>query len=91
MSSEPTRLPTSTEPRSEAHQVNGRLFLRSLVRCGWLPAGLPGPTTKILPAPESHYAEDCDQQYVAKNTSGHFGLGATGMSRPAGVNFRAGH
>ncbi|HDL16328.1 MAG TPA: peptide-methionine (S)-S-oxide reductase MsrA [Rhizobiales bacterium] len=43
-----------------------------------------GPvTTEILDAPEFYFAEDCHQQYLAKNPSGYCGLGGTGVAAGA--------
>jgi peptide-methionine (S)-S-oxide reductase len=48
-------------------------------------AGLGAITTEILDAPAFYYAEDCHQQYLAKNPNGYCGLGGTGVSCPIGV------
>lgn len=48
-------------------------------------AGYGRITTEIEPAPEFYYAEDCHQQYLAKNPEGYCGLAGTGVSCPIGV------
>ncbi|OSP55195.1 peptide-methionine (S)-S-oxide reductase MsrA [Pseudoruegeria sp. SK021] len=52
-------------------------------------AGLPAPTTEILPAPTFYYAEDYHQQYLAKNPDGYCGLGGTGVTCPIGTGVTA--
>lgn len=52
-------------------------------------AGLPAPTTEILPAPEFFYAEDYHQQYLSKNPGGYCGLGGTGVTCPIGTGVSA--
>jgi len=48
-------------------------------------AGRGTITTEIQPAPEFHYAEDAQQQYLAKNPGGYGGLSGTGVAyRPLG-------
>ena len=42
-------------------------------------------TTEILDAPEFFFAEDYQQQYLAKNPMGYCGLGGTGVSCPIGT------
>ncbi len=45
-------------------------------------------TTELLEASPEHpfyYAEDCHQQYLAKNPAGYCGLGGTGVACPVGV------
>jgi peptide-methionine (S)-S-oxide reductase len=49
-------------------------------------AGFSAVTTEIAAAPEFFYAEDCHQQYLAKNPGGYCGLGGTGVSCPIGVD-----
>ncbi len=39
-------------------------------------------TTEIVDAPEFYFAEDCHQQYLAKNPTGYCGLRGTGVSCP---------
>jgi peptide-methionine (S)-S-oxide reductase len=39
-------------------------------------------TTEIREAPPFYYAEDCHQQYLAKNPGGYCGLGGTGVTCP---------
>ena len=41
--------------------------------------GLSMITTEIQAAGEFYYAEDYNQQYLAKNPSGYCGLGGTGV------------
>jgi peptide-methionine (S)-S-oxide reductase len=41
-------------------------------------------TTQILPAPEFYYAEDYQQQYLAKNPDVYCGLGGCGIAYNAG-------
>ncbi len=49
-----------------------------------------GPiTTEILDAPEFYYAEDYQQQYLAKNPSGYCGLGGTGVACQIGTGVAA--
>lgn len=43
-------------------------------------AGRGDITTGILPAPTFYFAEDCHQQYLAKNPGGYCGLGGCGVS-----------
>jgi peptide-methionine (S)-S-oxide reductase len=47
--------------------------------------GFGAVTTEILPAPTFYFAEDCHQQYLAKNPRGYCGLGGTGVSCPIGT------
>ena len=47
-------------------------------------AGRDRITTEIAPAPVFYYAEDCHQQYLAKNPNGYCGLRGTGVTCPAG-------
>jgi len=42
-------------------------------------------TTEIAEAGPFYYAEDCHQQYLAKNPNGYCGLGGTGVSCPVGL------
>ncbi|MGH7612366.1 MAG: peptide-methionine (S)-S-oxide reductase MsrA [Candidatus Dormibacteria bacterium] len=42
-------------------------------------------TTEIVPARPFYYAEDYQQQYLAKNPQGNCGVGGTGISCPSGV------
>jgi len=39
-------------------------------------------TTEVLPAPVFFFAEDCHQQYLAKNPDGYCGHGGTGVACP---------
>ena len=49
-----------------------------------------GPiTTEIVDAPPFYFAEDCHQQYLAKNPHGYCGLGGTGVSCPIGTGVAA--
>ena len=48
-------------------------------------AGYGKITTEILDAPEFYYAEDYNQQYLAKNPGGYCGLGGTNVSCPVSV------
>jgi peptide-methionine (S)-S-oxide reductase len=48
-------------------------------------AGYGAITTEIAPAPEFYYAEDYNQQYLAKNPNGYCGHGGTGVACPVGV------
>ena len=52
-------------------------------------AGFPAITTEILPAPEFYFAEDYNQQYLAKNPHGYCGLGGVGVSCPIGTGVKA--
>ncbi|KAF1686512.1 peptide-methionine (S)-S-oxide reductase [Pseudoxanthomonas broegbernensis] len=46
-------------------------------------AGYPPVTTEVAyPAPAFFHAEDCHQQYLAKNPNGYCGLAGTGVSCP---------
>ena len=42
-------------------------------------------STEVLPAPTFYYAEDCHQQYLAKNPGGYCGLDGTGVACPVGL------
>ncbi|MDO9422897.1 MAG: peptide-methionine (S)-S-oxide reductase MsrA [Methylobacter sp.] len=42
-------------------------------------AGFKSITTEIMTASEFYYAEDCHQQYLAKNPMGYCGLGGLGV------------
>src|SRR5258705_802553 len=53
-------------------------------------AGFGRVTTEIAAAPPFYYAEDYNQQYLAKNPGGYFGLAVTGLTCPFGVNAYAG-
>jgi peptide-methionine (S)-S-oxide reductase len=46
-------------------------------------------TTEIRDAPPFYYAEDYQQQYLAKNPFGYCGLGGTGVSCPIGLGAAA--
>jgi len=49
-----------------------------------------GPiTTEIMQAGPFYFAEDCHQQYLAKNPAGYCGLGGTGVSCPIGTGVAA--
>ncbi len=49
-------------------------------------AGYGDITTEIVfPAPPFYFAEDCHQQYLAKNPGGYCGIGGTGVSCPVGL------
>jgi peptide-methionine (S)-S-oxide reductase len=48
-------------------------------------AGLGPITTEVAPAPETYFAEEYHQQYLAKNPGGYCGLGGTGVSCPTGL------
>jgi peptide-methionine (S)-S-oxide reductase len=48
-------------------------------------AGRGAITTEISDAPEFYYAEDYQQQYLAKNPNGYCGLGGTGVTCPVAV------
>jgi peptide-methionine (S)-S-oxide reductase len=48
-------------------------------------AGFGPITTEIAPAPEFYYAEEYNQQYLAKNPGGYCGIGGTGVSCPVGL------
>src|SRR5581483_9464777 len=45
--------------------------------------GYPPATTEIAPAGDFYYAEDCHQQYLAKNPNGYRCHANTGLSFPA--------
>ncbi len=64
----------------EASEASRDAYQEKLTAAGHGPI-----TTEILEAPESYYAEDYHQQYLAKNPSGYCGLGGTGVSCPIGV------
>ena len=49
-------------------------------------AGHSGITTQVIEAPEFYYAEDYQQQYLAKNPAGYCGLGGTGVICPEPEN-----
>ena len=49
-------------------------------------AGFGTVTTEVVEAPESFFAEDDHQQYLAKNPGGYCGLGGTGVSCPIGLS-----
>ena len=48
-------------------------------------AGYGMITTEIKPAGPFYYAEDYNQQYLAKNPGGYCGHGGTGVTCPAGI------
>jgi len=48
-------------------------------------AGFGPITTQISERGPFHYAEECHQQYLAKNPAGYCGLGDTGVTCPTGV------
>jgi peptide-methionine (S)-S-oxide reductase len=48
-------------------------------------AGHGSITTEIAPSAEFYYAEDCHQQYLAKEPNGYCGLGGTGVACPVGL------
>lgn len=50
-------------------------------------AGYGRITSEILDAPEFYYAEDYHQQYLAKNPGGYCGLGGTGVSCGAWLEY----
>ncbi|MBI2254561.1 MAG: peptide-methionine (S)-S-oxide reductase MsrA [Proteobacteria bacterium] len=53
-------------------------------------AGARDPiTTEIAAAPPFYFAEDCHQQYLAKNPGGYCGLGGTGVVCPIGTGVGA--
>ena len=52
-------------------------------------SGMGPITTEILPAPEFYFAEDYQQQYLAKNPHGYCGIGGTGVSCPIGTGVTA--
>ena len=45
-------------------------------------AGLRAITTEVVPAGTFWYAEDCHQQYLAKNPHGYCGIAGTGVVCP---------
>jgi len=55
-----------------------------------LQANHMGPiTTEIVDAPEFYFAEDYNQQYLAKNPHGYCGLGGTGVACQIGTGVAA--
>ncbi len=69
-----------TEAQMRAAEASRDAFERVLAT-----AGYGKITTEIRRAPEFYFAEDYHQQYLAKNPSGHCGLGGTGLAFPAAV------
>jgi peptide-methionine (S)-S-oxide reductase len=64
----------SSEAQRQAAEASRDVYGRALAA-----AGLGSIATEILPAPEFHYAEDAQQQYLAKNPGGYGGLRGTGI------------
>ncbi len=75
---------TTSEPQQGAALKSKESFASALKG-----AGHGEITTEILPAGEFFYAEDCHQQYLAKNPGGYCGLGGTGVSCPIGTGVAA--
>ena len=73
----------SAEQKRKA-EVSRDLFQKELDK-----SGMGHITTEILDAPPCYYAEDCHQQYLAKNPNGYCGLGGTGVSCPIGLGVAA--
>jgi peptide-methionine (S)-S-oxide reductase len=66
-----------TQEQKEAAVESRNLFQKLLFK-----AGLDEITTEIRPANEFYYADDSDQQYLAKNPEGVCELGGTGVELP---------
>ena len=49
-------------------------------------AGYAAITTETAAAPDFYYAEDYQQQYLAKNPYGYCGMGGTGVTCPVGLS-----
>src|SRR5262249_22822466 len=74
-----------SEAQKRAAEASRQAYSDELLRAGYGPI-----TTEILPAPAFYYAEEYEQQYLAKNAGGYCGLGGTGVSCPIGVGVKAG-
>jgi peptide-methionine (S)-S-oxide reductase len=66
-----------TQDQKEAAIESRSLYQKLLFK-----AGLDPITTEIRPSTEFYYAEDSDQQYLAKNPQGLCELGGTGVELP---------
>ena len=71
---------TYTESQMRAAEASRDAFAKVLAN-----AGYGKITTEICRATEFYFAEDYHQQYLAKNPSGHCGLGGTGLQCPVGA------
>ena len=69
-----------------AHQHHAALDSRTAYLAALTNAGKGAVTAESLDAPEFFYAEECHQQYLAKNPDGYCGLGGTGVSCPVGLS-----
>ena len=71
---------TFSDEQQQTAERSKQQFQRELSAAGFGPI-----TTEVLPAPEFYYAEDYQQQYLAKNPGGYCGLGGTGVTCPVGL------
>ena len=69
-----------TEAQRDAALASRETFQKELSA-----AGYGEISTEIEKAGPFYYAEDCHQQYLAKNPNGYCGLGGTGVSCPIGL------
>lgn len=69
---------------STKEQFQSALDSRNTYQAQLTAAGKNIITTEILDMPEFYFAEECHQQYLAKNPSGYCGIGGTGVSCPIG-------
>src|ERR1700754_1405098 len=75
---------TTSAAQKQAAQESKAIFAKALAGKGY-----GAITTEILDAPEFYFAEDYNQQYLAKNPMGYCGLGGTGVSCPIGTGVTA--
>ncbi len=73
-----------SEAQRKAAEASRDAYARALRERGFGPI-----TTEIRDAPPFYYAEDYQQQYLAKNPEGYCGLGGTGVSCPVGTGVHA--
>ncbi len=71
---------TYSDTQAEAAKASREAFAPRLREKGY-----GAITTEILDVPTFFYAEDYHQQYLAKNPSGYYGIGGTGVTCPIGV------
>jgi peptide-methionine (S)-S-oxide reductase len=74
----------TTEAQRDAALASREMFQAELSA-----AGFGRITTEIAEAGPFYYAEDYQQQYLAANPSGYWGLGGTGVSCPVGIGVAA--
>ncbi len=66
-------------PDQQQAAENSRMIFQESLQV----SGYGNITTEIQAADNFYYAEDCHQQYLAKNPAGYCGLGGTGVCMPA--------